>query len=109
MSVSLLVSEQVAEQIERLTWGEVHTVDDKLSRLLAAELRRRLAGYRRTDLQLRQKYGFDFETFERQEMTKQRGYSWEVESDAIAWETAVDGIRTMERQLRELDGGNGGY
>ena len=52
--------------------------------------------------QLSQKYGMDFETFERQEVTKERDYSWEVESDGIAWETAVDGIRTMERQLNEL-------
>lgn len=106
MSVSLLVSEQVAEQIDRLTWDQAQTVDDKLTRLLAAELRRRLAGYRLTDMQLRQKYGLDFEAFERQEISKLRGYSWEVEADAIVWETAVDGIRTMLRRLRELGWGN---
>lgn len=49
MSVNLVVSEQIAEQIEHLSWGEAQTVDDKLSWLLAAELRRRLAGYRLTD------------------------------------------------------------
>ena len=54
------------------------------------------------DRQLSQKYGMDLEAFERQDATKGRDYSWEVESDAIAWETAVDGIRTMERQLNEL-------
>ncbi len=110
MSVNLVVSEQVAEQIEYLNWDEARTIDDKLSRLLAAELRHRLAGYRLTDLQLRQKYGMDFETFDRQEVTRQRGYSWEVESDAMAWETAVDGMRTMERRLREMGGiGNMGF
>lgn len=107
MSVNLVVSEQVADQIERLDWGKAQTVDDKLSQLVATELRRRLAGYRLTDLQLRQKYGLDFEMFEQEEVTRQRGYSWEVESDAIAWETAVDGIRTMQRRLRELAGDNG--
>lgn len=107
MSVHLVVSEQVAEQIEYLSWDEARTIDDKLSRLLAAEMRHRLAGYRLTDMQLSQKYGLNFETFERQEITRQRGYSWEVESDAIAWETAVDGIRTMERRLGELGAGNG--
>ena len=108
MSVSLVVSEQIAQQIERLTWSEAHTIDDKLSRLLSAELRRRLASYHLTDLQLSQKYGMDFEAFERQGVTKGRDYSWEVESDAITWETAVDGIRTMERQLNELHGNTGG-
>ena len=107
MSVNLVVSEQIAEQIEHLSWGEAQTVDDKLSWLLAAELRRRLAGYRLTDLQLRQKYDLDFEAFEQQEITRQRDYSWEVESDAMAWETAVDGIRTMERRLHVLGGGGG--
>ena len=33
-------------------------------------------------------------------MTRTKGYTWEVEFDAIAWETAVDGIDTMEQQLR---------
>ncbi len=104
MNVNLVVSEQVAEGLERLDWGKIQTVDGKLAQLVAAELRRRLAGYRLTDLQMRQKFGLDFETFEKLEVTKQRGYSWEVESDAIAWETAVDGIRTMDRRLRELVG-----
>ncbi len=44
----------------------------------------------------------DFESFQRLEITKEQDYTWEVESDAIAWETAVDGIRTTERQLNEL-------
>jgi hypothetical protein len=36
--------------------------------------------------------------------TEQRGYTWEVESDAMAWETAVDGLRTVQRQLSDLRG-----
>jgi hypothetical protein len=43
-----------------------------------------------------------FEGFERQRITEQRGYSSEVESDAIAWETAVDGLRTVQKQLSLL-------
>jgi hypothetical protein len=43
-----------------------------------------------------------FEAFERQQRAQQHGYTWEVESDAIDWETAVDGIRTMQRQLAAL-------
>jgi hypothetical protein len=29
-------------------------------------------------------------------------YSWEVEQDAMAWETAVGGMATMARKLQEL-------
>ena len=32
---------------------------------------------------------------------------WEVEQDAMAWESAIGGMATMERQLRELRGLNG--
>lgn len=37
-------------------------------------------------------------------MTKQRDYAWETEADAMAWETAIDGIQTMEVQLAKLTG-----
>ena len=77
-------------------------MNEKLRMLLAAEYRRRLTHYSLTNRQLTQKYKMSFEAFERQQITKQQGYTWDVESDAIAWETAVDGIRTMERQLAEL-------
>ena len=40
-----------------------------------------------------------YDEFERQRVTEQRGYTWEVESDAMAWETAVDGVRTVQKQL----------
>jgi hypothetical protein len=29
-------------------------------------------------------------------------YSWDVEQDAMAWETAVGGMATMERKLKDL-------
>jgi hypothetical protein len=45
----------------------------------------------------------NFEAFERQQVTKQQGYTWEVESDAMAWETAIDGIRTMQGQSVKLN------
>jgi hypothetical protein len=45
-----------------------------------------------------------FVEFERQRITEQRGYTWEVESDAIAWETAVDGVRMVQGQLGNLVG-----
>jgi len=45
-----------------------------------------------------------FEEFEQQRMTEQRDYTWEVESDAIAWETAADGIRIVQQQISDLRG-----
>ena len=58
------------------------------------------------DRQLTQKYDMSFDQFERQQITLDKGFTWEVECDAIAWETAVDGIRTVQRQLSELLNGD---
>jgi len=100
MTVALMVSDRIAQQLDNVTRAQNEDVETKLSRLLEAEYSRRLARYRLTDRRLVDKYGMDFAEFERQEVTSTKGYTWEVESDAIAWETAVDGIDTMEHQLR---------
>ncbi len=77
-------------------------LDAKLRRLIEAEYLRELARHRRTDLALQRKYGSSFAQFVAQQITRQMNYSWEVEQDAMAWETAVGGIVTMERKLQEL-------
>jgi hypothetical protein len=98
----ITVSDEVAQHLESLSLGQADDVNEKLRLLLVAEYRRRLTHYSLTDRQFTQKYKMSFEAFERQQLTKQHGYTWEVESDAIDWETAVDGIRTMQRQLAAL-------
>jgi hypothetical protein len=103
MSVTLTVSNEIVERLEALPFDQPFGVEEKLKSLLRAEYQRRLARYNLTVRQLAAKYKMDFAAFEQQEMTKQLGYSWEVESDAIAWETAVDGIQTMQEQLRLLE------
>ena len=102
MSVTITVSNNVVEHLNEMSVGSGEKVDDILRQLLIAEYRRRLTRYQLTDQQLMQKYGLDFASFEREQVTKQQDYSWEVESDAMAWETAVDGIATMKRRLADL-------
>ncbi|MEA3375242.1 MAG: hypothetical protein U9R72_03460 [Chloroflexota bacterium] len=75
-----------------------------MRRLLKAEYLRRLAQYRRLDRMLGQKYGMTFEEFVADRVVQEQGYTWEVEKDAMDWETAVGGIQTMKRKLRELRG-----
>jgi len=82
-------------------------IDAKVRQLIETEHLRKLAQYRRTDLALARKYGMNFEAFLGCRMPRQENYSWEVEQDAMAWESAIGGIATMERQLRELRGLNG--
>lgn len=102
MSVNIAVSADVAQHLKTLELDDTTDVDRKLVRLLEAEYRRRLVRYRLTDRQLRKKYNLSFEEFEQQHITEQHDYSWDVESDAIVWETAIDGIQTMQRKLSEL-------
>jgi len=102
MSVVTNLSDNIIQHLENLSFDAASSIDDKLFLLLEAEYRRRLARYSLTDRQFRQKYQMSYEEFERQRITEQRGHTWEVESDAIAWETAVDGIRTVQQQLNDL-------
>jgi len=76
----------------------------QVARLAEQELRRRLARYQLSDHLFREKYGMTLEGFETAEIVKARGYSFEVESDHQDWDLAVDGIRTVERQLAALRG-----
>jgi hypothetical protein len=104
MGVATTLSDNVVQHLNGLSFDKADGINAKLTLLLEAEYRRRLARYSLTDRQLAQKYQMDFEEFERQRITEQRGYTWEVESDAMAWETAVDGVRTVQQQLRDLLG-----
>jgi hypothetical protein len=105
MSVTLTVSDEIAQHLDEFL-PEGADVNDKLRTLLESEYRRRLANYHLTNRLLVQKYKMEFQTFERERTTEQRGYTWEVESDAIAWETAIDGIQTMEQRLAALAQGD---
>lgn len=102
MSITIAISDEVAQHLHKLSLGQTSDVNEKVRMLLIAEYRRRLSRYSLTNEQLTQKYNMSFEAFEQQQITKQHSYTWDVESDAIAWETAVDGIRTMRGQLAEL-------
>ena len=99
MDTTIVVSRETAWHLESLPLAPSDT-DGKLRSLLESEYRRRLSRYSLTDRALRQKYGMTYEEFEARNMVQERGYSWEVESDAIAWETATDGMRTMQRKLK---------
>ncbi len=80
--------------------------EDELKEVLRRDYLRRLTRYRMTDDFYRKKYNIDFEGFEKANIVEKHGYTFEVESDSQEWELAIDGIKTMERKLKELLGGN---
>lgn len=80
--------------------------EDELKEVLRRDYMRRLTRYRMTDDFYRKKYRMDFETFQKKNIVKKQGYTFEVESASQEWELAIDGIKTVERKLKELSGGN---
>lgn len=76
--------------------------EDELKYLLRRDYLRRLTRYRMTDDFYRKKYNMDFESFEKANIVSKQKYSFEVESGAQEWELAIDGIKTVEKKLREL-------
>lgn len=93
--------EHTRQLLEEPLLGE-QDLNTKVRLLLEAEYLRRLGRYRRLDRILTQKYGMTFEEFMARRVVQQKEYSWDVETDAMDWETAADGMRTLEHKLREL-------
>ena len=87
------------KQIDEMT-------EDELKEVLRREYLRRLTRYRMTDDFYKKKYGMDFDHFQKANIVERQNYSFKVESDAQEWELAIDGIKTVEKKLKELSGGN---
>ena len=86
------------KQIEEMT-------EDELREILRRDYLRRLTRYKMTDNFYRKKYGMVFESFQDSNIVEKHGYTFEVESDSQEWELAIDGIKTIEKKLKELLGG----
>lgn len=83
------------KQIDEMT-------EDEVEEVLRREYIRRLTRYRMTDDFYRKKYCMDFDGFQEANIVEKQNYGFEVESDAQEWELAIDGIRTVEKRLKEL-------
>lgn len=97
----VVLKEQTQQWLSDPVLGD-DDVDAKIRRLLEAEYLRKMVHYQRINETLAQKYGVTFHDFVAQDVVTQHGYSWEVEQDAIQWETAIGGIQTVERRLHEI-------
>ena len=98
---AVILRERTRQFLDEPLWGE-QDVDSKVCSLLEAEYLRRLKQYRRLDRTLTQKYEMTFEEFIERRVVQQKGYTWDVEQDAMDWETALGGMKTMKRKLQEL-------
>jgi len=93
--------ERTRRLLEEPLLGE-QDLDTKVCLLLEAEYLRRLRKYRRVDHSLTLKYEMSLEDFLAQRVARKMAYTWDVEKDAMDWEMAVDGVKTMERKIQDL-------
>ena len=77
---------------------------DEIMEALINEYRRRLIRYRMTDEFMRTKYGTTFDKFESSNVVKEKKFSWDVESDAMELEHALEGVRYVEHKLKDVEG-----
>jgi transposase len=75
---------------------------DEIKEALFNEYKRRMIRYKMVDESLKKKYGMSYSDFEDRNIVKEEGFSWEVESDAMEWEHAIEGYRYAEQRLKDL-------
>jgi len=78
------------------------TPENAIISLTINDLKRRLIEYRYIDDRFRKDYGMSFEDFKSKNMVKKKEYSFKVESDYCEWELAIDGIKTIEKELKKI-------
>ena len=98
----LKVDNKVKEHLLFMNPGE-DNLNKTIVELLEHEYRRRVSHYENMDKTFRKKYKMTFEEFEEKNVVKEENFSWDVESDAMDWEQAIDGIKTMRNKLGELN------
>lgn len=97
----VILREQTQRLLEDPLLGH-QDINATVRALVEAEYLRRLARYRQTDRDLSLKYQMSFETFLANRIVQHAGYTWEVETDAMDWETAISGVQTLNAKLSEL-------
>ena len=95
-----VIGEDVNKVIDHLIKED--DLDFKLRKILDKEIRRRIAEYLLIDKGFQKKYGMMLEEFEKNEMVKKKGYSFEVESDYHDWDSALDAMETLQKDMEDL-------
>ena len=72
--------------------------EKELKETVLSEYERKIVLYKFTDERLKKKYGMSFSEFEKKNLVKEKGFSWEVEKDAMEWEHAVEGIGSLQKK-----------
>ncbi len=95
------VAPQTLEIVRQLS--PAPSIEASLRQILASEIRRRLNRYELIDRHFRRKYGMDFKEFRERHVVKEKGYTFEVESDYCDWEMAVTSVDALRKQLAQIE------
>ncbi len=76
--------------------------ENELKEAVISDYEKKLVLYKLTDEKLKKKYGMNFKEFEKRNMVKEKGFSWDIENDAMEWEHAVEGVRHLREVLRKI-------
>ncbi len=77
--------------------------EELIEESLKTELRRRLATYKFTDYLFSKKYKMSLNQFEKKKMIAKNKFSLDIEEDYHNWDQAIDGIKTLEKNLELLE------
>ncbi|WP_141267003.1 hypothetical protein [Thermodesulfovibrio sp. Kuro-1] len=77
--------------------------EKELKEMALNEYKRRIVFYRLIDEKMKKKYGMSFEEFDKKNIVKEKGFSWDVEKDAMEWEHALESLRTLTEKLRKIE------
>ena len=80
-------------------------IDYKVRKILREDIKRKLAEFQLIDNRFQKKYGMSLDEFEKKNIIKVKGFSFEVESDYHEWDSAMDAIKTLRAKIKDLSKG----
>ena len=103
MAATIQITPQLEPALERM---QGKTLDEKIARLVANELRRYLEEVEREALEYEIKYGMNHEQFAAKLERGELGdpYAYELEQDAMRWEDLADEKKMWLEQFRQVGG-----
>jgi len=76
--------------------------EKEIKEAVLSDYEKRLVLYKLIDERLKKKYSMSFIEFEKRNIVAEKGFSWEVEQDAMNWEHSVEGIRDVEDKIKKI-------
>ncbi len=80
-------------------------LDYKVRKILIEDFKRKLVEFQLVDNRFQKKYGVTLDEFEKRNIIKEKGFSFEVESDYHEWDSALDAINALKAKIEDLSRG----